>query len=50
MNIGHGDPRFEAQAVVLAYAGPGMVTRVRAELGEALAKITPSGLDHSSLA
>jgi taurine--2-oxoglutarate transaminase len=50
MNIGHGDPRviaaIQAQAVELAYAGPGMVTRVRAELGEALAKITPSGLDH----
>ena len=50
MNIGHGDPRviaaIQAQAAELAYAGPGMVTRVRAEVGEALARITPAGLDH----
>lgn len=50
MNIGHGDPRviaaIQAQAAELAYAGPGMVTRVRAELGEAMAKVTPAGLDH----
>ena len=50
MNIGHGDPRviaaIQAQAAELAYAGPGMVTRVRAEVGAALARITPAGLDH----
>ena len=50
MNIGHGDRRvvdaIKAQADELVYAGPGMVTRVRAELGEAMAAVTPSGLDH----
>lgn len=49
VNIGHGDPRLvaaiKAQADELIYAGPGMATRVRAELGEALAQVTPSGLD-----
>lgn len=50
MNIGHGERRvidaIKAQAEELAYAGPGMVTRVRAAVGEALAQITPPGLDH----
>lgn len=50
MNIGHGDRRvieaLKAQADELAYAGPGMVTRVRAEIGERLAQHTPAGLEH----
>jgi taurine--2-oxoglutarate transaminase len=50
VNIGHGDRRvieaIKAQADELAYAGPGMVTRVRAELGERLAQHTPAGLEH----
>jgi taurine--2-oxoglutarate transaminase len=50
MNIGHGERRvidaIKAQAEELAYAGPGMVTRVRVELGEALATVTPPGLEH----
>lgn len=50
VNIGHGDRRvieaIKAQADELAYAGPGMVTRVRAELGEQLAQHTPAGLEH----
>ncbi|MFO7632725.1 MAG: aminotransferase class III-fold pyridoxal phosphate-dependent enzyme, partial [Caldilinea sp.] len=50
MNIGHGERRviaaIKAQAEELVYAGPGMVTRVRAELGERLAQHTPSGLEH----
>ena len=49
VNIGHGDPRvveaIQAQAATLTYAGPGMATPIRAELGEALAAVTPSGLD-----
>jgi taurine--2-oxoglutarate transaminase len=49
VNIGHGNPRviaaIQAQAATLAYAGPGMATPVRADLGEALAAVTPSGLD-----
>jgi taurine--2-oxoglutarate transaminase len=49
VNIGHGNPRviaaIQAQAAALAYAGPGMATPVRAELGEALAAVTPPGLD-----
>lgn len=50
VNIGHGDRRvieaIKAQADELAYAGPGMVTRVRAELGERLTQHTPAGLEH----
>lgn len=50
VNIGHGDRRvieaIKAQADELAYAGPGMVTRVRAKLGERLAQHTPAGLEH----
>jgi len=50
MNIGHGNRRviesIKTQAEELAYAGPGMVTRVRAELGERLAQHMPAGLEH----
>lgn len=50
VNIGHGDRRvieaIKTQADELAYAGPGMVTLVRAELGEQLAQHTPAGLEH----
>jgi len=49
VNIGHGDQRvidaIKAQADELVYAGPGMATRVRAELGERLADVTPGDLD-----
>ncbi len=49
MNIGHGDQRvidaIKAQAEELAFAGPGMATRVRAELGPLLASVTPGELD-----
>lgn len=48
-NIGHGDRRvieaIKAQADELAYAGPGMATRVRAELGPLLASHTPGDLN-----
>ncbi len=48
VNIGHGDERvIEAivrQARELTYAGPGMATRPRAELGKLLAEICPPGL------
>ena len=48
-NIGHGDRRvIEAitrQASELVFAGPGMATRPRAELGQLLAQITPGDLD-----
>jgi taurine--2-oxoglutarate transaminase len=44
-NIGHQDQRvidaIKAQAEELCYAGPSMATRVRAEMGVELAKITP---------
>jgi taurine---2-oxoglutarate transaminase len=50
VNIGHGDQRvidaIKAQADELAYAGPGMATRVRAELGQLLASVTPGDLNH----
>ncbi len=49
VNIGHGDQRvidaIKAQAEELAYAGPGMATRVRAEIGPMLAAVTPGDLD-----
>lgn len=49
VNIGHGDQRvidaIKAQAEELAYAGPGMATRVRAEIGPMMAEITPGDLD-----
>ena len=50
VNIGHGDQRvidaIKAQADELAYAGPGMATRVRAEFGHLLAGLTPGDLNH----
>ncbi|HET7088837.1 MAG TPA: aminotransferase class III-fold pyridoxal phosphate-dependent enzyme, partial [Anaerolineae bacterium] len=49
VNIGHGDRRvieaIKQQAEELAYAGPGMATRVRAEFGPLLAKHTPGDLN-----
>jgi taurine--2-oxoglutarate transaminase len=49
VNIGHGDQRvidaIKAQADELAYAGPGMATPIRAELGRMLAELTPGNLD-----
>jgi len=49
VNIGHGDERvieaIKKQAEELAYAGPGMATRVRAEFGPLLAKHTPGNLN-----
>lgn len=49
VNIGHGDRRvIEAmveQVRELPFAGPGMATRPRAQLGQMLAEITPPGLD-----
>ena len=36
---------IKAQAEELAYAGPGMATRVRAEIGPLLAAVTPGDLD-----
>jgi taurine--2-oxoglutarate transaminase len=49
VNIGHGDQRvidaIKAQAQELAYAGPGMATPVRAELGRKLAELTPGDLN-----
>lgn len=48
VNIGHGDERvIEAiaqQARELPYAGPGMATRPRAELGQLLKQVVPHGL------
>lgn len=49
VNIGHGDQRvidaLKAQADELVYAGPGMATPVRAELGRMLAELTPGDLN-----
>ncbi|MHC1741273.1 MAG: aminotransferase class III-fold pyridoxal phosphate-dependent enzyme [Anaerolineaceae bacterium] len=48
VNIGHGDERvIEAmvdQARELPFAGPGMATKPRAQLGKLLNEITPEGL------
>jgi taurine--2-oxoglutarate transaminase len=48
VNIGHGDERvidaIKAQAEKLVYAGPSMATEVRAEIGRALAEVTPGDL------
>ena len=48
VNIGHGDERvidaMVRQARELPYAGPGMATRPRAQLGQLLAEICPPGL------
>jgi taurine--2-oxoglutarate transaminase len=48
VNIGHGDERV-IQAIInqvreLPFAGPGMATRPRAQLGKLLSEITPQGL------
>ncbi len=48
-NIGHGDRRvieaIKAQAEELSYMGPGVATRIRAEIGPLLAAHTPGDLD-----
>ncbi len=48
VNIGHGDPRvidaIKAQAEELVYAGPGMATKARAQIGKELAEVTPGDL------
>lgn len=48
VNIGHGDARvidaIKRQAEELAYAGPSMASRVRAEIGRELAVLTPGDL------
>jgi taurine--2-oxoglutarate transaminase len=48
VNIGHGNRRvieaIKAQAEELVYAGPGMATPIRAELGRALAARMPGAL------
>jgi len=49
VNIGHGDERviraIQRQAEELVYSGPGMAPPVRARVGQALAAVTPTGLD-----
>ena len=49
VNIGHGDKRvieaIKAQADELVYAGPNMATRVRAEIGQLLARLAPGDLN-----
>ena len=48
-NIGHGNQRvidaIKEQAQELAYAGPSVATRIRAEIGPLLAKYTPGDLN-----
>ncbi len=48
VNIGHGDERVInamcAQLHELTFAGPGMASRSRAELGQVLSEIVPPGL------
>jgi taurine--2-oxoglutarate transaminase len=48
VNIGHGDKRvieaLKQQADELIYAGPSMATKVRAEIGQLLAEVTPGDL------
>lgn len=50
VNIGHGNKKvieaIRQQAGELPFAGPGMATRPRAQLGQMLKEITPAGLDH----
>ena len=50
VNIGHGNPKvvkaITQQAKELAFAGPHMATKPRAELGEILSGITPGDLNH----
>lgn len=47
VNIGHGNRRviaaIQEQAAELAYAAPGMATRVRALAGQAMAGVSPGG-------
>jgi taurine--2-oxoglutarate transaminase len=47
VNVGHGEARIvkaiQSQAAELAYAAPGMATRVRALASRALARISPGG-------
>lgn len=49
VNIGHGNRKvieaIQEQAAKLSYAGPNMATRVRGEVGEKLARITPGRLE-----
>ena len=48
VNIGHGDPRVAAavaeQMAKVAFVSPFMVTEIRAEVGEMLARLTPAGM------
>ncbi len=48
VNIGHGEQRvidaIKAQAEELVYAGPGMATKARAEIGRELATVMPGDL------
>lgn len=48
VNIGHGDKRvieaIKQQADELVYAGPSMATKVRAQIGQELAEVTPGDL------
>ena len=48
VNIGHGDPRVAAavaeQMAKVAFVSPFMVTEIRAEVGEMLARLTPPGM------
>jgi taurine--2-oxoglutarate transaminase len=48
-NLGYGNPHvinaIQSQVENIAYAGPTMVTQIRAELGEMLAKYTPGDLN-----
>jgi len=50
VNIGHGDERVIAEMVrqiqELPFAGPGMATRPRAELGALLSQVVPQGLEY----
>lgn len=50
VNIGHGNKKvieaIQRQAAELPFAGPGMATKPRAELGELLAQITPGDLNY----
>ncbi len=49
VNIGHGNRKvieaIQEQAAKLSYAGPNMATRIRGEVGEKLARITPGRLE-----
>lgn len=53
VNLGHGDPRMKAAIVAqlddYAFAHPTLANRRRADLCEALASVTPKGLDTSYL-